>query len=150
MSELRFGLVKDVDLEHGRVRVTFSDRDDIRSFWLHVLHQRTRPDQYWWMPEPGEHVACLVDEHGEDGVVMGAIYGRDKPPESSADVFVIKWANGGYIRHDRASGELEIYAPTKIRIDSACVLINGSPAARIGDGTSDGASIVTGACSGGG
>jgi len=49
------------------------------------------------MPDVGEQVACMMDEHCENGVCLGAIYSNDVKPKQSGDdissVLLMVWSN---------------------------------------------------------
>ncbi len=61
----RVGLVKQQDLQGARVRVAFPDRDQMLSYWLPILFSKTQNDKSYWIPDIGEQVVCLMDEHDE-------------------------------------------------------------------------------------
>lgn len=154
MSELRFGVISEVRMRDGAVRVTFEDRDSVQSYWLQQLLIKTQTAKLWWPLELGEHVACLVDENGEAGVVLGAIYGRDaKPNEAHEKDCILQFLNGDGIKHNsetgdldiRVSGNVSIRADGDIDLKGARVIANDSPVSRIGDTDSDGDVMVTGA-----
>lgn len=105
----RRGIVTQTDPATCRVKVRFPDRDNVESWWLEVGQPKTHQDQVYWMPDVGEHVACLMDEHGEAGVVLCAIYSSaDRPPVASQDKLHIVTKDGAVIEHDRAEHRLLI------------------------------------------
>jgi phage baseplate assembly protein V len=109
-------VITQIDESRALARVQFTDMDGVLSYWLSVLKQKTLKDKQYWMPDIGEHVACLIDENGEEGVVLGAIYSdADAVPVSSKDKCHIKFNDGTVIEYDRASHKL--YADVKGDID---------------------------------
>lgn len=103
----RRGVVSRTDPSTGRIKVRFPDRDNMESWWLEVGHHKTHRDKAYWMPDIGEHVACLMDEHAEAGVVLAAIYSRaDLPPADSQDKLHVLMADGAVLEHDRAAHRL--------------------------------------------
>ncbi len=155
MSEMRIGIVSEQRTADGRVRVDFNDCDDQRSYWLMALQSRTHTDKHFWQPEVGEHVACMLDAQGEDGVILGAVYSqRDVPPTTDPDQMTLHFSDGGLIEYNRKSGLMRLHAAHRmvisasdtIEITASCVLIKGSPACRIGDVDNRGDVMVTGAC----
>jgi phage baseplate assembly protein V len=80
----RVGLVKQQDLQGARLRVAFPDRDQMLSYWLPILFSKTQNDKSYWIPDIGEQVVCLMDEHDEAGTVLGAIYSSATPRRSRA------------------------------------------------------------------
>lgn len=102
---LRFGFVTALDEAGCRVRVHFPDLDGLESYWLAVVQTKTHRDKHYSMPDVGEHVACLLDAHGEDGVVLGAVFGERDPAQGGGPaVWSIVFGNGDVLRHDRSSG----------------------------------------------
>lgn len=90
-----------------RVRVRLAAYGNMRTWLLPVLHPKTKVDQVFWLPSIGEHVAVLLDEFGEDGVVLGAIYSEaDLAPTDSADVMVIAFGDGTRLEYNRATHHL--------------------------------------------
>lgn len=105
----RRGVVTRTDPATGRVKVRFPDRDNVESWWLEVGQHKTHQDKAYWMPDVGEHVACLMDDHAEAGVVAAAIYSQaDPPPVDSQDKWHVLTRDGTIIEHDRAAHHLLI------------------------------------------
>jgi phage baseplate assembly protein V len=108
-SSCRLGIVKEQDLSLGRVRVTFTEFDQMLSYWLPLVVPKTQNDKAYWMPDVGEQVVCLMDGHDEDGVVLGAIYSQpDSTPVQSADKFHLGFKDGTIVEYDRAAHVLEV------------------------------------------
>jgi phage baseplate assembly protein V len=106
---LRFGRVSELEAATARVRVAFGAEDALVSYWLPVLQQKTLSDRAYWMPDLEEHVVCLLDERGEDGVVIGAIYSEaDVPPVASLDRLHVEMKDGTTFDYDRATHKLSI------------------------------------------
>lgn len=70
---LKFGTITNINPLTAKARVQFSD-DDITSYWLPILQNKTLKDKFYSMLDVGEQVACLMDENSEDGVILGSIY----------------------------------------------------------------------------
>jgi len=87
---LKFGIVTNINPALAQARVQFAD-DDILSFWLPILQQKTQKDKFYAIPDIGEHVACLMDENSEEGVILGAIYSAldDTPVSSKTHCFLM-------------------------------------------------------------
>ncbi len=120
---LRFGIVTNVDEKRAMVRVNFQDMDGTISYWLPVLVPKSHKDRYYYMPDIGEHVVCLMDETCEEGVVLGAIYSEaDNPPERSKDKYHIKFADGTTIEYDRAEHKLraDVKGDVSIKVTGRC------------------------------
>ncbi len=109
----RVGIVKTQDAVNCRVRVTFPDRNQMTSWWLPVCVPKSQNDKAYWIPDVGEQVVCLMDEHDEDGVVLGSIYSSaDLPPASSADKWHITMKDGATFDYDRAAHALAVSIPS--------------------------------------
>ncbi|MEX2155121.1 MAG: phage baseplate assembly protein V [Gemmatimonadaceae bacterium] len=108
-SAFKVGRVIERDAATARVRVVFPDYDDLPSWWLPVLHQKTLLDQTYWIPDIDEHVICLVDQRAEAGVVIGAIYSAlTPPPIASLEKRFVKFSDGTEVEYDRATHTLRI------------------------------------------
>ena len=60
-------------------------------------------------PDVGEQVKVLLDENGEDGVILGAVYSDvDKPSFSDKDVRGTKFSDGAEFSYNRTSHTLTI------------------------------------------
>lgn len=105
---LKFGIVTNINPALAQARVQFAD-DDILSFWLPILQQKTQKDKFYAIPDIGEHVACLMDENSEEGVILGAIYSAlDEPPASSKNQLMIKFEDESFINFDKETGVLTL------------------------------------------
>lgn len=106
---LRIGIVRALDAAAARVRVVFADHDQMQSWWLPVVVPKAQSDKVYWMPDIGEQVVCLMDEHDEAGAVLGAIYSSADPaPVSSPDKFHLGFHDGTVIEYDRVAHSLNI------------------------------------------
>lgn len=125
----RVGIVSELDAESCRVRVSFGADDGVVSWWLPVLQPRTSGDSAYWMPGADEQVVCLLDEHAEDGVVLGSVYSSEAPPpHASLDVVHLQMRDGTVIEYDTAAhrltvslagagAEIALSAPGGVRIE---------------------------------
>lgn len=117
---LHFGTVSAVDEKAGMVRVRLPDLNNLRTDWLQVLYPKTLQDQCYWMPDLGEHVAILLDENGDDGVVLGAVYSAaDKPPVASRDKWHMRFKDGTVLEYDRSTHTFKIDGPAQINLISS-------------------------------
>jgi len=130
---LRYGFVSALDAAGCRVRVRFPDLDNLESYWLPVLQPKTHQDKHYCLPDVGEHVACLLDAAGEDGVVLGALYGqRDPAPVADVDRHHLAFDDGTQIDYNRRThhlvihcvGEVEIVAGTRITLRAPRIDLN--------------------------
>lgn len=99
------GVVSAID-GAGNVKVTFDDVG-ITSYWISVCYPKTSQDKFYWTPDVGEQVRCIMDEHLEDGAVLGAIYSSaDAVPWASADRCGVQFKDGGGFSYDRSTGKM--------------------------------------------
>jgi phage baseplate assembly protein V len=128
MNVFRTGLVVEIDTARCFVRVQFPDVDAIVSYWLPVLQLKTLLDKTYWMPDINEHVACLMDNKGEEGVVLGAIYSAaDSTPVNSKDKRHVRFDDGTILEYDRAAHKL--FADVKGEVE---IITTGKVVAQIG------------------
>jgi phage baseplate assembly protein V len=65
------------------------------SGWLPVAQLATLGAKVWFMPRVGAQVGVLIDEHGEDGIILGGIYsGADPAPSCAAGAFHVELEDG--------------------------------------------------------
>ncbi len=101
------GIVVAVDEQSCCVRVEFPDRDGLVSGWLPVMQDFCVGNQEYKIPDEGNQVVCLMDEHCEDGVVLGAIYSNaDPPPVTSRDLYYRRFKDGTSLQYDRDAHKL--------------------------------------------
>ena len=128
LATLRFGFVTEVDAAAHRVRVRLPDLDDLETYWLPVLVARTHRDRFEHLPDVGDHVALLLDPHGEEGVVLGALYSaRDPSPGGSPDITRASFADGTTVEYDRAAHRLFVHCVGDIEIISDTHIIMRAP-----------------------
>jgi len=109
---LKFGVVTATDPATCRVRVQYKDNESIESWWLAVAQRKTLGDRDYHMPDVGEHVACLIDAHNEEGVVLGAIYSAADPaPVDDQDKRHLAFKDGATFEYDRNKHRLTVTMP---------------------------------------
>ena len=109
---LKFGTVTNINPMTAKARVQFAE-DDLTSYWLPIIQRKTLNDKYYTVVDIGEHVACLMDENCEDGVILGAIYtSLDEVPAISNLQHLIKFEDGSCIEFNRDTQMLTIVAKT--------------------------------------
>lgn len=105
----KIGVVSAIEPANCRARVRFDDLDGLETMLLPVGQKKTHKDKSYWMPDVGEHVACMLDANAETGVILCAIYSdADEPPVDSPDKLHIRFMDGGMFEYDRASGAMTI------------------------------------------
>lgn len=153
-SPYRRGIVIEVSAERARARVKFPDRDS-ESGWLEVLQQGAGQTEGYWLPDPDELVACLMDERDEAGCILGSVYTQKHlPPNPSQDVRRVTFPDGVVVEYDRAASrllvsgvaQLEVIAATKVSVTAPAVELTG-PTKITGAVEVTGAATLTGGAS---
>lgn len=109
---LRFGTVTAINPLTAKAKVQVAE-DNMVSFWLPILQQKTNKDRFYSIVDAGEEVACLMDENSEDGVVLGAIYtGLNEVPAQSEKQHIIKFEDGSFIEFNKETQNLTISVKT--------------------------------------
>ena len=103
------GIISDIDETSVRVRVTLPECDNLKSNWLAVLKRNSQDNKDYWLPDMGEQVEVLLDDNGEDGVVLGAVYSTvDTAPVASRDKRYVQFSDGAAFEYDRSTHQLTI------------------------------------------
>jgi phage baseplate assembly protein V len=100
----RTGIVAEQQLQpFAAVRVNFPDRDNLLSYWLQIVVPKTQADQYFYMPDIGEQVVCLMDQHDEYGCVIGSVYSQEDqtPDNATNDTSIVQFSDGTVLSYDR-------------------------------------------------
>lgn len=106
---LQTGTVSAVDADGVKARVRLPECDNMRTNWLDVLQRNTQNNKDYWLPDVGEQVKVLLDENGEDGVILGAVYSDvDKPSFSDKNVRGTTFSDGAEFSYNRATHTLTI------------------------------------------
>jgi phage baseplate assembly protein V len=116
---IRFGIISETDPSKGLARVAFQE-DELTSDWLPYIVSKAAKDSYFYCPDVGEHVACLMDENAENGVILGAIYDtKAAPKEAGPEVSSVVFEDGSKVVFDRSNGSLTIDAKGEVVIKAA-------------------------------
>lgn len=139
----RTGYVVEIDEAACRARVQFPDADGVVSYPLPVLQAQTKDNRDYWLPDLGEYVAVVLDQYGESGVILGAIYNNNRKPEAglTVDKRRARFADGTMIEYDRAAhkltadvqGVVEVKATGTITADAGGNITAKTPAQIIAD-----------------
>lgn len=148
------GIVSAVDAAKHRLRVKFPAMENFESDWLPMLTLAAGGNQFYSLPDEGELVSCLLDAHGETGIVLGAIYNdQDPTPASSNDIWMKKFSNGTVIQHDRTTGDVSVITTGKVTVDAPDAIFTGNVTVEkqltylggmAGSGGADAAAIIEG------
>lgn len=123
----KYGKISSINPAAGRARVVFDDADGMVSAELPIRFEATGKDKSYHMPSVGEQVIVDVPENScnGDGVIIGSYYSDAQPPVcTDPNKWQIKFANGDYIEHDNATGNLKIIVSGNITINGARIDLN--------------------------
>lgn len=122
----RRGIVAELDPAGVRARVEFQDRDGVVSWWLNVNQPGASANKLYSMPDEGAQVNCLVDEHAEEGCILGALYSNeDRPPISDPRHQHGALEGGLTFDYDRDTGILTITTSADMNIKAINIAIDG-------------------------
>lgn len=125
---LRLGIISEIGEGEnmGYARVSF-DENGIVSGWLAMPSMSTKSTKHWVPVEVNAQVACLMDEHCEQGAIVLVLWSdTDTPPDwAGPDTMGVLFADGTEIFYDAAAHKLTVNAPdaelaikcTKLNID---------------------------------
>ncbi len=109
---IKFGNICDIDAAKGLARVEFAD-DGITSAWLPIATAGSSGNKYSHAYDVNEHVACLMDEHAENGVIVGAIYSQNEQPTGgNKDKVNVTFSDGANVEYDRAAHKMTVKVGT--------------------------------------
>jgi len=120
MTGLKYGNISSIDPAGVRARVQFDD-DEIGSGWLPVVVPASGDTKYFRIFTVGEHVACLMDERCENGVILGAIYDQNnRQSDATAGLTRIDFGDGSVVEYDTATKVAKITVGTNsVEVSSA-------------------------------
>lgn len=109
MVDLKFGIIEEVDEVRVRFKVRLPDMDDMVTHWLPMNVTQSLSDKSYDLPDIGTQVSLLLDEHGLEGVILGAIYSEeDPPPVQDKNKFHKRFSDGTSIEYDKTLKKLVI------------------------------------------
>lgn len=118
MANFRRGTV--VSKQGSQVRVQFEDSDGMISPWLDVAQKRTKGRKGYDCFTEGELVRVLMDDNGETGEALHAIYseantapieGSDRFYEEMPDGSVLTWEGGTFSYINAAGTKFSVTGP---------------------------------------
>jgi phage baseplate assembly protein V len=141
---LHFGYVSNID-NQGRSAVVIPAMDDFVTDYLPVIKSRSLQDKDGNVFDINEPVAVLLDENGEDGIILGAINTDSNPlPIVDRNKHYLQFADGTNIEYDREThvltadikGTANITAQTINVIGNAVITGDLSCTGSVNDGLS--------------
>lgn len=154
VAKFKWGVVSDrrADPKGPLVRVRWDDLEGMESHWLRVGQRKTLNDKHYYLPDVGEHVACILDEFCEDGCVVAAIYSDDDlPPTTNPDVEMVQFSDGTVVAYDRAAHAFTINCVGAVTVVAESATVHAPTITLDGDATCTGSLTVDGplkVCSG--
>lgn len=117
---LKFGIISDAKPDKGLYRVKI-DEEDITTDWLSVLARNTLKVKDEIPLYVNEHVALLMDEMCENGVILGAMWSEADTPASGAgeDIYRKTFEDGTFIQYDKGTGEVTVDGKGSVIVKSA-------------------------------
>lgn len=124
---LRFGKISAFDPETGLAKVSFEE-DGIVTDWIPVLKKNTLKNKHAHVMDVGEHVACMMDENAENGVVMGAINSKNEAPGAvkGADIEGVAFEDGTTVEYNRSTNELKINCMGDVKVICQNAIVEAS------------------------
>lgn len=111
----RRGLVRQVDPARHRVKVELPDEDHLLTDWLPVITRLSMGARSSVLPRVGSQVVVLLDEFGEDGVVLGGIFSATDPaPGGDALLIRLDLEDGSVITLDPTQGVMTVDTPGRL------------------------------------
>lgn len=122
---LRIGVITEIDSQKCYARVAFLD-DDIVSDWLQIVVMGATGNKYFHIFDINEQVAVLMDENGEEGVIIGALYNDKNTAGGNADVPRVEFSDGSFIEYNRNTHEYNVNIQGKVNITGTEVNVTGA------------------------
>lgn len=105
---IRYGHITELDAAKGLARVKFED-DEIVSDWLQIVSKNSKSTKTESWFDVDELVACAMDEHAEEGVILGALYDKNNtPPIGDKDTIGVTFPDGTTISYNRSTHTLNV------------------------------------------
>ena len=125
--QLCAGIVSEVIAAKGAVRVTLPDADSTDTYELPVLHRNSKGSRHYHLPEVGEQVYVALDDNGEDGCVLGAIYSEaDPPPFTDGAQCGMVFSDSTSVKYDQNAHLMDLEFPdgTSMQYDAQSHSLN--------------------------
>lgn len=105
---IRYGHITELDASKGLARVKFDD-DEIVSDWLQIVVRNSISNKQESWFDVNEFVACMMDEHAEEGVIIGALYdANNTPPIGDKDTVGVTFSDGAKVTYNRSTHTLTV------------------------------------------
>lgn len=122
---MRRGVV--VEGRGSQVRVQFEDADGVVSPWLDCAQQSTKGKQSFRRFAKGEMVRCYLDDDGQTGEALYAIYtDRNAAPADGEELFYEQAADGAVLEWGRGSFTYTNSDGTVFKVAGGDVSITGN------------------------
>ena len=123
---LRLGIISEIGEGEnlGYARVSF-DENEIVSGWLAMPSHSTKANKHWVPVEVNAQVACIMDEHCEQGAIVMVLWSDgDTPPDwAGPDTWGIKFRDGTEVFYNSKTHKLTANAPDA-ELNIKCTKLN--------------------------
>ena len=129
---VRVGIVSTVDPETMTATGIFPDKDNTVSGPLQIMTQGSGEDKYYWLPNVGDYVKCLMEQNNttslNSGSIIGTFFNEVNPVPSGAGAGkrILNFGDGTTIEYDKNSHTLSINCVGKIMINGSEIHLNDS------------------------
>jgi len=122
---LRFGIITEIKPEEGTARVRFDD-DGTVTAPLPVLFLGSKGTLHYFPFKIETPVAVHMDEGDNDGVILGAVYTKEDPPDASANdkSMSLIFADGTKIIYDWDAKTLTVDGNADLVINATAKEVN--------------------------
>ena len=144
-SPFKFGIV--CDEKNGRYKVHLPDEGGMPTVFLPVIQEETVSNQSSRGLAIGSHVAVLLDDAGNTGIIIGPYYEDGNTSPGDKGMWIRRMSDGGVIVYDPGSGSFTVKATSTLHLEVSgnIITIDGSGIHITGDVTINGDLDVTGA-----
>ncbi len=128
---IRYGHITELDASKGLARVKFDD-DDIVSDWLQIVSKNAKSTKTESWFDVDEFVACAMDEHNEEGVIIGALYHEgNAPPLGDKDTVGVTFPDGTVIKYNRSDSKFTINCAGEVNVSCTKANVTASDSVKI-------------------
>lgn len=105
--------------ENYRARVKLLNLDDIETDFLPILAPVAIGNKTYNLPKVGSLVLAVFSKNANEGFIIGSIYNnKDSVPVKNKDVFMQEFEDGGFIKYDNSTGNLDIKTSKNINLNA--------------------------------
>lgn len=117
MTDLRYGVISQVQRKPLRYKCTIDDADGMETPWLTSLAMQSLGKTSGWAMPVGTQVALLLADNAETGVVLGAVH-SEPDSEPAGDGLTFDFADGSKISYDPDGQTTHIKSVNAVNLDT--------------------------------